>query len=178
MLRPTAKIASRSKYRFPKRRAPAFVPCTKTPYQAAGSEISITRISLAGPARTLFAVELIFCSAFAAMSNATECLAPTKQSQLQALSNCTSATCCPRELNRQVNLVRAVARKLKSLGYTISDPEARAEDSPDLSGMYYPALRSAVLQYKQDHNITDGNADITYDLVAALLGVNLFERWQ
>jgi len=74
--------------------------------------------------------------------------------------------------------VRAVAQKLKSLGYTISEPNSPAEDSPDLSGMYYPALRSAVLQYKKDRDIADGNADITYELAAVLLEVNLFERWQ
>lgn len=112
------------------------------------------------------------------ISVAAECLAPTKQSQLQTISECTNAMCCPRELNLQINLVRAVAQKLKALGYTIADPKAQPEDFPDLSGIYYPALRSAVSQYKQDHKLANGNADITYELVATLLGVNLFERWR
>src|SRR5262249_53161386 len=98
-------------------------------------------------------------------SAAAECLAPTKQNQLQTISECTNAMCCPRELNLQINLVRAVAQKLKGLGYTIADPGAQPEDSPDLSGIYYPALRSAVSQYKQDHKIADGNSDVTYELV-------------
>jgi hypothetical protein len=124
------------------------------------------------------ALGLALCATSPFAAAAAECLAPTKQSQLQTVLACTNAMCCPRDLNRQVNLVRAVARKLKSLGYTISDPRALPEDSPDLSGMYYPALRSAVGQYKQDHNIADGNADITYELVATLLEFDLFERWQ
>jgi hypothetical protein len=178
MLRSAAIIASRSNHRLLKHPPLAFASCVKTCSQAAEREISITCISLVPSAWAMIALGLIFCSAFPVMSNAAECLAPTRQSQLQTLSDCTNAMCCPRELNLQVNLVRAVARKLKSLGYTISDPSARPEDSPDLSGMYYPTLRSAVRQYKQDHNIDAANADITYEFVATLLEVNLFERWR
>jgi hypothetical protein len=146
--------------------------------QVASHDINFRYIFLTSPIQILVALGLIFCAAFPVASDAAECTVPTKESQLQTISDCTSAMCCPRELNLQVNLVRAVAQKLKGLGYTISDPSALPEDSPDLSGMYYPALRSAVRQYKHDHKIVDGNEDITYELVTTLLGVNLFERWR
>lgn len=121
---------------------------------------------------------IAFGGSFSATGNSAECRAPTKQSELQSLSECTNALCCPRELNLQINLVRAVAGKLKSLGYAISGPNFKPDDSPDLSGIYYPPLRAAVRQYKLDRNIDDGNDNITYDLVALLLGINLFERWR
>ena len=150
-------IASGYCHRSAKCRSPACRGCIKND---AERNISGSSIFWAQPTRFLVALALILCATFSVRSDAAERLAPTKQSQLQALSECTNAMCRPRELNRQVNLVRAVARKLKSLGYTISDPSALPEDSPDLSGMYYPALRAAVRQYKQDHNIADGNTDI------------------
>ncbi len=181
MLRPAASTTSSSEYPFPERRSHVRPPSANVSYQPTKSEfVTLSPPLFPFPALGAlgFALGLIFCSALPATSYAVECIGSTKQSQLQALSSCTSAICCPRELNRQVNLVRAVAQKLKSLGYTISEPNSPAEDSPDLSGMYYPALRSAVLQYKKDRDIADGNADITYELAAVLLEVNLFERWQ
>jgi hypothetical protein len=141
--------------------------------------INSPRFCQVGWASWFGAVLLGLCIVTPAPSlHAAECLAPKKQNQLEAVPKCTNAMCCPRELNRQVNLVRAVAQKLKNLGYTISAPAEPPENSPDISGMYYSTLRLAVGQYKHDHNIADGNTDLTYDFVVQVLGTNLFERWQ
>lgn len=175
MHRSTAIIASRSNVMVDLR-APAFgKPVEGNPGNAQASHVYI---SSRHQNLTLVTFALAFWVTFSIASKAAECRAPTKQNQLQTLSECTNSMCCPRELNLQINLVRTVAGKLKALGYSISDPNSKPEDSPDLSGIYYPALRSAVRQYKQDQKISDGNEDITYELVADLLGIDLFERWR
>jgi hypothetical protein len=89
--------------------------------------------------------------------------------------------CCPRKLDRQINLVRAVAARLKALDYQIAPPGSESEDSPDLKGSYDPStsseLRSAIRSFKKRKNLKPDD-DITYELVEALLGTNLFERWK
>ena len=156
----------------------AFPGRTEAHVQSTERIIRAASISSAHQIWALVGLALAFCGTFSAAASSAECRAPTKQSQLQSLSECTNAMCCPRELDLQINLVRAVAGKLNSLGYTISDPNSKPEDSPDLSGIYYPALRAAVRQYKQDRKLADSDDNITYELVQVLLGVNLFERWQ
>jgi len=113
--------------------------------------------------------------------NAAECVAPKTQSDLKKLLACTNALCCPRDLDLQVNLVKVVAGKLTSLGYSVVEPDSPTESSPEFTGMYQPAIEStfrrAIRQYKKDRNIAEPGDKITYGLVNALTGVNLFERW-
>jgi hypothetical protein len=156
----------------------SFPDCMKTRSGSDRCKIIRFCFAYADSIWVLAVLGFISCAALPAPTEGAECLSPTKQSQLETVLACSNAMCCSRELDRQVNLVRAIASKLKTLGYTISDPSALPEESPDLSGMYYPTLRLAVGQYKQDHHITDGNTDITYELVATLLDVDLFERWK
>jgi hypothetical protein len=174
----TVTNTSRVDKRLAKNPAPVFCGCSMGLSRDAKRHSYVTCTLSARPIRGLVGMALIFGITFAAIADAAECLAPTKQNQLQSISECTNAMCCPRDLNLQINLVRAVAGKLKAKNYAISDSEAPPEESPDLSGMRNKALLSAIRQYKLDQKIADGSADITYELVATLLGVNLFERWR
>jgi hypothetical protein len=135
-----------------------------------------------GRSPQLLAITAAFCAAFFSPTQAIECSAPTRQSDLQSVSACSSALCCPRELDLQINLVKTVAGKLKSMGYSVRDPDSKEDESPEVRGIYSPkidsALRTAIRQFKKDKNITDSGDEITYSLVRAVLGVDLFERWK
>jgi hypothetical protein len=110
-----------------------------------------------------------------------QCTAPAKDSDLQATTSCTNALCCPRELNMQVNLVRAIAAKLKSQGYSIADQADPIDKSPDITGFYRPdrpsALRTALRNYKTKRKLRIPGDDLTYQLVNSILTTNLFTRW-
>jgi len=139
-------------------------------------------ISMVRNSCCLLGLTLLAHSILSIDSRAAECAAPTGQDQLQPLIKCSSAMCCPRDLYVQIDLVRAVAAKLKSLGYPIVEKGSLPEDSPDVSGLYQPdiesTLRSAIRQFKTDKKLNDTSGDITYDFVSVLLQVNLFERWR
>lgn len=130
----------------------------------------------------LLATIVACCVAFLSPTQAIECSAPTRQIDLQSVSACSSALCCPRELDLQINLVKAVAGKLKSMGYTVRDPNSKEDESPEVRGIYSPkndsAFRTSMRKFKKDKNITDQGDEISYALVRAVLGIDLFERWK
>jgi hypothetical protein len=90
------------------------------------------------------------------------------------------AECCPRSLNEQVNLVKAVGAALQKAGYDLTDNNEPQNLWPSNSGLYDPArdlvFKNAVVGYKQSHGLYDGDG-ITYQFVKLLLGVDLFKRW-
>ena len=110
------------------------------------------------------------------------CVAPTKQTELEKLLVCTNALCCPRDLDLQINLVKALAARLRAKGYAIAEPGSPAEQSPEFTGTYKPfadsMLRRSIRQYKADKAMADPGDEITYQLVSTLLGANLFDRWK
>jgi hypothetical protein len=125
----------------------------------------------------------LYCAFFlSSAAIGAECVAPTKETQLQPDSACSNAMCCPRELELQINLVRAVARKLKSLGYEVSAQGAEPENSPEVNGSYNPTkpgqMRDAIRQFKKANKIAGADDRLTYELVYKLLGANLFGRWK
>lgn len=118
-----------------------------------------------------------------AVAKANQCLAPTSESELQRRVTCSSnALCCPRELEEQVNLVRTIATKLRSSGYTIARPDVPRAKWPDVLGNYNPTkdtpLREAMRHYARANGITLQEDRLSYQFVDNLLGRNLFERWK
>jgi hypothetical protein len=80
-------------------------------------------------------------------------------------NSCASAFDCPRPLNEQFNLVRAVARALKSRGFEVGP----------VKGIYWGLLRDSVAKVQKSAGLEPtGNLD--YRTVQVILGVDLRER--
>jgi hypothetical protein len=78
--------------------------------------------------------------------------------------------------------VKAVAAKLKSMGYSVRDSNSTDDESPEVRGIYSPksdtAFRTAIRKFKKENNITESGDEITYTFVRAVLGIDLLERWK
>jgi hypothetical protein len=77
-------------------------------------------------------------------------------------------------------LVRAIAAELAKEGYAIAPSDWPRGKSPIATGDYdadkTPDFLVAIEKYKADHGMAT-DPSLTYPLVEALLGVDLFERW-
>ena len=136
----------------------------------------------------LFASPIVFFGLSAPGTAASECLNAPSTSELQSVSDCAEALCCPRALRLQINVVRKVASKLHELEYDVKvarKPKECAEtETPAVTGYYnpnykkYEPMRIAIERYKIKNKIEPIDGEITYEFVESLLGVDLLQRWR
>ena len=129
---------------------------------------------------------LFFCIAFLgadSSANATsDCTSGPTIDQLRTVDQCSSALCCPRLLELQLNLVRAIAIKLETQGYRVAAPDIAEDASPATTGYYDSREESvmavAIWNYKVFNGVLPIDSSITYPFVLKILGVDLLTRWQ